>query len=193
MSLLTRENLKLSLVAALCLGAGIAGPSGASAVQRVVNADKVDGLHAVAAGAPEAKRKGVLVATSRKTGKLPPSVVGKAPDAERLDGESLEQVRMQWISFDASGNVYGSSPGAEGILVTRPATGTYCLPDDRILRPSLSGAIQSQVNGFEDLSLSITSLYNTSACPGQIRIYTATAGVLADNPFTLHFQMRSPA
>jgi hypothetical protein len=192
MTLVDRENLKLAAVATVCLGAGLTAPSAASVVQRVVNADKVDGLHAVKASTPEAKRKGVLVATSPKTGTLPRSVVGKAPDAARLGGSPLEQVRMQWVSFDEAGNVVQNSPGAAGITVTKPAAGTYCLPTGSILRGSVSGAIQSDLNGFEDIALVITSLYNTSACPGDIRIYTAKAGVLEDSPFTLTFQLAEP-
>ena len=35
----------------------------------------------------------------------------------------------------------------------------------------------------------VSSTVNTSACPGEIRIYTAKAGVLSDSPFTLTFAL----
>lgn len=50
------------------------------------NADKVDGLHAVKSNATKKKRRGKLVATSAKTGRLPNNIIKKAPDANKLDG-----------------------------------------------------------------------------------------------------------
>jgi len=43
------------------------------------NADKVDGKHAVGAGAPVKQRKGKLVATDPKTGQLPRNIVAISP------------------------------------------------------------------------------------------------------------------
>lgn len=43
------------------------------------NADKVDGKHAVGAGAPVKQRKGKLVATDPKTGQLPRNIVPISP------------------------------------------------------------------------------------------------------------------
>ncbi len=60
------------------------------------------------------------------------------------------------------------------------------------MRPSVAGNVQSQVNGFEDLSLVVTSLYNTSACPNDLRIYTSKGGALADTPFTVTFARQAP-
>jgi hypothetical protein len=70
-----------ALVVAL---AGAAGPVTA-AVFDAVNADKVDGKHAVGAGATVAKRKGKLVATN-SSGRLPNNIIAKARDADKLDG-----------------------------------------------------------------------------------------------------------
>ena len=53
-----------------------------------INADKVDGKHAVAAGASSSSRRGKLVATDGKTGRLPNNIIAKAPDADKLDGIS---------------------------------------------------------------------------------------------------------
>ena len=53
----------------------------------------------------------------------------------------------------------------------------------------MSGTVQSQINGFEDLTMILTSLYHTSACPNEIRIYTARGGALHDTTLTLTFSM----
>jgi hypothetical protein len=57
----------------------------AAAVFDAVNADKVDGKHAVGAGATARQRAGKLVATN-SLGRLPNTIIAKAPDADRLDG-----------------------------------------------------------------------------------------------------------
>lgn len=189
MFLLTPENAKLAAVATACLVVGTLSPSVAATAHRalVPNADKVDGFHAVGAGTHVADRRGRLVATNRSTGRLPNNIIAKAPDAALLDGQTPADLRTEWISFDASGNVYGASPGAAGVTATHPAAGTYCVDASHIVRASVAGTIQSQVNGFTDITMVVTSLYNTSACNGTIRIYTAQAGALADSPFTLTF------
>lgn len=54
--------------------------------EAVGNADKVDGFHAVGSNATTQARKGKLVATSPRTGRLPNNIISKAPDADKLDG-----------------------------------------------------------------------------------------------------------
>ncbi len=85
--LFTREHLRRDLrtaaVALLVSGLVMATPSVAA---RVTNADKVDGKHAVGAGASVATRRGKLVATNRY-GYLPNNIVRKVRDADRLDGQ----------------------------------------------------------------------------------------------------------
>jgi hypothetical protein len=61
------------------------GPPVVAAAYDAVNADKVDGRHAVGAGATPAKRAGKLVATNAQ-GRLPDSIIAKAPDAAKLGG-----------------------------------------------------------------------------------------------------------
>jgi len=75
----SRENTKLTIVAAVCLTAALVAPATA-AVYDAVNADKVDGKHAVSAGATVANRKGKLVATDPLTG-LPNNIIDTAPNA----------------------------------------------------------------------------------------------------------------
>ena len=173
-----------AVVSALTAG----GPAIATAAFDAMNAHKVDGKHAVGAGASINDRAGKLVATGR-SGHLPNNIIVRAPDSARLGGLRLNEVRTQWLSVTAGGTIYGSSPAAASVSVTHPATGTYCVSDNGINTTSVSGNVQSQVDGFEDLTMIVTSLYNTSACPGEIRIYTANAGALYDTPFTLTFAL----
>jgi hypothetical protein len=79
----------LSVTALVVAVLGSTGPAIAHGVQHALfahNADKVDGKHAVGAGASVAARKGKLVATSGTSGYLPNNVIQKAPNADRLDG-----------------------------------------------------------------------------------------------------------
>ncbi|MFN2490096.1 MAG: hypothetical protein ABR529_10220 [Actinomycetota bacterium] len=87
--MLTRWSKEIrTIVIAVVAAAVTAGaPAMAGAVVSFArNADKVDGKHAVGAAASVAKRKGKLVATSPKTGRLPSSIIGKVLDSDRLDG-----------------------------------------------------------------------------------------------------------
>ncbi|HET7734939.1 MAG TPA: hypothetical protein VFK52_03110 [Nocardioidaceae bacterium] len=90
---MTRENLKLIAVATFCLTVGLAGPSVAGALQKGLNADQVDGKHAVGAKTPIAKRKNKLVATN-KQGFLPSSIIKSARNAQRLGGYPHSALRV---------------------------------------------------------------------------------------------------
>jgi hypothetical protein len=68
------------------LVAALAGPSLAGGKFDARNADMVDGKHAVGSGASVSERKGKVVATSSKTGRLPNSIIGRARNADKLDG-----------------------------------------------------------------------------------------------------------
>ena len=76
----------------IALAAGLLGanaPAIAHGVQHAVfahDSDKVDGIHAVGAGATTAQRKGKLVATSKTTGKFPAAAIPKVGDSDELDG-----------------------------------------------------------------------------------------------------------
>lgn len=75
------------IIATTALAVALVGATGpvTAAVFDAVNADKVDGKHAVGAKASPAKRKGKLVATNA-SGRLPNNILAKAPDADKLDG-----------------------------------------------------------------------------------------------------------
>lgn len=178
------RDARVAVISSIC-AAVIAAPSGAMAV-KVANADKVDGKHAVGAGASVTKRAGKLVATNSE-GRLPDNIIAQAPDSALFDGQTPGEALTQWMSVGSDGTVLGASVGASDVTVTHPAAGTYCISPTNIVRQSVSGNIQSQVNAFQDLTLVITSLFNTSACPGELRIYTALNGALSDSPFTLTF------
>lgn len=164
------------------------GPSVASAAYDALNARKVDGLSAVKSDATVHQRAGKLVATNRH-GRLPNNIIKTAPNATRFHHLPLSRVRTQWISVTSDGTVYGASKGASNVTVTHPATGTFCVSSDGINRASMTGNVQSHINGFENLTLIITSLYNTSACPNELRIYTTLNGALSDQAFTLVFAL----
>jgi hypothetical protein len=84
-----RKHLSTVIVALVAASIGAGAPAIAHGVEHALfahNADRVDGKHAIGAGASVDQRKGKLVATSPTTGRLPNSIIGKAMDAERLDG-----------------------------------------------------------------------------------------------------------
>jgi hypothetical protein len=70
----------------------VAGPAvGAAVVRYARNAGKVDGKHAVGAGARRSARAGKLVATDKRTGRLPNNIIAKAPNASKLGGRKASK------------------------------------------------------------------------------------------------------
>jgi hypothetical protein len=65
-------------VAALVMSVGVAG---GPAIAKALNADTVDHKHAVGSKATVKQRKGKLVATDKRTGRLPNNIIGTAPNA----------------------------------------------------------------------------------------------------------------
>lgn len=59
------------------------------------NAGKVDGKSAVGAGASIAGRKGKLVATSARSGRLPDNIIAKAPNADKIDGKDSSSFALK--------------------------------------------------------------------------------------------------
>ncbi|MDP3890156.1 hypothetical protein [Nocardioides sp.] len=95
-----RTTLIIATTALVVAIAGSAGPVTA-AVFDAVNAHKVDGKHAVGAGASVQKRKGKLVATN-SAGRLPNNIIAKARDADKLDGiDSTGFLRKDAQAVDA--------------------------------------------------------------------------------------------
>lgn len=109
------------VVLALAVLVGFSGGAVAKAKYDAKNAHKVDGKHAVSAGAPVAKRKGKLVATNA-SGRLPNNIIAKAPDAARLGGFTHAQTSAMTIPPQGVGSSGAAIVGADG--VTLPAAGT---------------------------------------------------------------------
>jgi hypothetical protein len=74
----SRAALIIATLALVVAVLGVGGPPAAQAIKRGLNADKVDGFHAVKAGAKARKRAGKLVATDK---------YGRVPDAALLQGQ----------------------------------------------------------------------------------------------------------
>jgi hypothetical protein len=85
-----RISLTLSASALVIAIGGTGGPALAAAVF-ANNSDKVDGKHAVGAGASVDKRKGKLIATNKRTGRLPNNIIAKAPNSKTLDGKEATE------------------------------------------------------------------------------------------------------
>jgi hypothetical protein len=100
----TSRRLRFVVLLLAVLLVGMATPSVAgSVVARARNANKVDGLKAVKSTASLTKRRGRLVATDKTTGLLPNDLIGKAPDADRIDGvDSAELVRGATVLHKAT-------------------------------------------------------------------------------------------
>ncbi len=80
------RDLRTILISVVTTSVVVGVPATAAVI--AANADKVDGKHAVGAGASIANRKGKLVATNATTGRLPNNLIAKAPDADKLDGKN---------------------------------------------------------------------------------------------------------
>jgi hypothetical protein len=135
----SRENTKLVVVAAVCLTTALVAPATA-AVYDAVNADKVDGKHAVGAGSTVSQRKGKLVATSGKTGRLPNNIIAKAPNADKLDG--VDSAAMRFIDIDLMGaNTYTATKYTAYPFygIELPDNGTATIGQGFVIPPDFRG------------------------------------------------------
>lgn len=135
--LFTRENLKLSVVAAGCLLIGLGGPAVAAQVRATFadNAGAVDGFSAVGAGATVTQRKGKLVATNPTTGRLPDNLIATAPNAAKLGGFTPAQTHGLPLTVAGATLVGGSSTTAGGGASLPPSGNpgvvwTFTVPPD---------------------------------------------------------------
>jgi hypothetical protein len=80
------------VLAALALLVSLTASAGPALADFVFanNSDKVDGKHAVGAGASIHNRRGKLVATNAANGRLPNNIIVKAPNADKLDGKDSQ-------------------------------------------------------------------------------------------------------
>jgi hypothetical protein len=97
----------LATIVAVALVVAFSGGAVAKAKYDAKNADKVDGKHAVSAKTPVKQRKGKLVATDPKTGKLPANIVPISPVlAIPPQGVGVSGTATQFadgVSFGAAG------------------------------------------------------------------------------------------
>jgi hypothetical protein len=141
-----RSNGKLIVVATVCLTAGMATPALAGGVVPFArNADKVDGKHAVRAGASVSERAGKLVATSGTTGRLPGNIIGKVPDSETLDGLDSSaflrgvSVKMRkGADFSVARNNFAT--GTVDCLPGEQATGGGAYPTNNVFFPQIAAS-----------------------------------------------------
>jgi hypothetical protein len=133
--LVSRENLSRDLrTAAVALLVSVLVTATPSVAAKITNADKVDGKDAVGANASIAKRRGKLVATSRR-GYLPDNIIKKARDADRLDGLDSsalvtrtavrgEVLRGEWGAWGggSAGYVADTVPFGKTLPVAIPAS-----------------------------------------------------------------------
>ncbi|MDP2774034.1 MAG: hypothetical protein Q8O61_10810 [Nocardioides sp.] len=110
------------VVLALAVLVGFSGGAVAKARYDAKNAHKVDGKHAVSAGAPVAKRKGKLVATNA-AGRLPNNIIAKAPDAARLGGFTHAQTSTMVIVPQGVGSSGSAVVDANGATLSASSTG----------------------------------------------------------------------
>lgn len=170
---MSRENLKLLIVATVCLAAGWTGPA-VAAVTFAQNSDKVDGKHAVGAGATTTQRKGKLVATSPTTGRLPNNIVAVAPDAARLGAVPAANMRVSSINtrslldtgtatLDGFGPwlLAGSTGGFRTIYLVPP--GRKAMAPLKIDLTVWAGSSSCTFRGKLEVLTAVTSLPGTSA------------------------------
>jgi hypothetical protein len=123
--------LKRTFVA-LAVGAGLAATS--LAAFDAQNANRVDGKHAVGAGASVAAREGKLVATSNATGRLPNNIIARAPDAAKLGGKPAGAYRSIQLMPQGAFVSGVASIDANGFALPAAGTGTarmgFVVPPD---------------------------------------------------------------
>jgi hypothetical protein len=122
-----RISLIVSIAAVVIAVVATAAPGVAQGVLAVagLNADMVDGRHAVGFGASVDNRKAKLVATNAVTGRLPNNIIAKAPDADMVDGHhanGLTRVAMtatsDTLDLGTGEQTYGTT-----LTITAPGDG----------------------------------------------------------------------
>ena len=136
-----RQHVTVMLAAALGVMIGSVGPGVAQAAYDAVNADKVDGKHAVGAGATVTQRKGKLVATSPTTGLLPNGIIAKAPDSAKVGGYPHSALRFLALPVQAVAVEGASTKYSVGITLSGSSDGglqiSFLVPPDHEIGNSL--------------------------------------------------------
>ena len=168
-----RSHLPVLITAVVVGTLAAGGPALAAAAYDALNADKVDGKHAVGSGASIENRKGKLVATSPTTGRLPNNIIAKAPDAELLDGKDSAAFLAALAKATDSDKLDGiDSAGFLGALAKAV--------DSDKLDGLDSTHLQRRVSGVCPAGTSITGIAadGTPTCSGQ---FLSASGKAADS------------
>ena len=136
-----RQHVSVLVAAALGVMIGSVGPGVAQAAYDAVNADKVDGKHAVGAGATVDQRKGKLVATSPTTGLLPNNIISAAPNSAKLGGYPHSTLRFLALPVQAVAAEGTSNKTSGGITLSGTTDGGFnigfLVPPDHNIANSL--------------------------------------------------------
>lgn len=123
MNTFLRKHLTTMLVAFVTAAVAAGGPAIAEVIADYAkNADKVDGRHAIGAGASLADRKAKLVATDATTGRLPNNIIARAPDSAKLNGFSHAKLRTLQMPVHGSWISGGASLGYSGVHLAPDST-----------------------------------------------------------------------
>ncbi len=138
---------------AVALVLGFGGGAVAQAKYDALNADKVDGRHAVGAGASVQQRKGKLVATNPTTGRLPNGILAKAPNSGRLGGYTHAQMSALPLLVQGAGTSGNAQVGASGVVLQATGSGGmrfgFIVPPDHDTARPLFADIVYETSGAD--------------------------------------------
>jgi hypothetical protein len=175
-----RRHLETIVVAAVVAAVTAGGPALARTVADFArNADKVDGKHAVGSGASIQNRKGDLVATNARTGRLPNNIIGKAPNSELLDGR--DSAEFIGVGTAASGDLAGTFPAPDiapdavtSSELSADSVGGSELAADSVGGSELAaGSVRGEHLGFTNLAISSVLVQGNTPRNGNYNSATA--------------------
>jgi hypothetical protein len=169
-----RKHATTIVVAVVAAAVTAGAPSLAAAAFDALNAHKVDGKHAVSAGATKKKRAGKLLATSAK-GVFPNNVIKKALDANKLDGLDSKAFRRKYAQV----KVVAKSGGDFTTINAALASISDASANKRYLVFVAPGTYQQKVamKSFVDLmGAGVDSTKITCACAQAINSVATAAG-----------------
>jgi hypothetical protein len=131
-----RQHVTVLVAAALGVMIGSVGPGVAQAAYDAVNADKVDGKHAVGYGATTTQRRGKLVATNATTGLLPNNIIRRAQDSARINGYGHAALRSMPLLVQGAGVEGTASANPQGVTLPNTTAGGmrfgFIVPSDHL-------------------------------------------------------------
>jgi hypothetical protein len=143
------------VTAVIVSGIFVAGPTVAQAAYDAVNADKVDGKHAVGAGSTVANRKGKLVATSPTTGRLPNNIID---GTVYFRGYQLVKGAQVTLPQNGYAEAFVTCPGTK-VVVSGGWTTTDGVPTIDVFRSEISEDFKTYTTTAKDVSNSTGRKY----------------------------------